>query len=221
MPAAAPPVLWEPPPDVRSTTRVGGYLDWLEAARGLHFDSYDDLWTWSTDDLPGFWSSLWDHFAVEGLPPTDVLPERRMPGARWFAGATLSYPAHALRAGADADIAVVARSQTRPPLELTWGALRDQVARARTGLLRLGVRPGDRVAAYLPNIPETVVAFLATASIGAVWSSCAPEFGTRSVVDRFAQIEPTVLLVVDGYRYGAKAVDRTEEVAQIRAGLPA
>ena len=92
----APPVLWEPPPDVRSTARVGGYLDWLEAGRGLHFDSYDDLWNWSTDDLPGFWSSIWDHFAVEGLPPTDVMPERRMPGARWFAGATLSYPAHAL-----------------------------------------------------------------------------------------------------------------------------
>ena len=206
---------------LRSTTRVGRYMSWLEVERGLHFDGYDDLWTWWTDDLAGFWSSLWDHFTVEGLPPTSVLSEpahARCPLVR-RRHALLPGPCPAHRAGAE--VAVMARSQTRPAQDLTWGELRDQVARARTGLLRLGVQQGDRVAAYLPNIPETVVAFLATASIGAVWSSCAPEFGTRSVVDRFAQIEPTVLLVVDGYRYGAKAVDRTAKVGEIRAGFPA
>src|SRR6185436_14466394 len=117
-------------------------------------------------------------------------------------------------------IAVLARSQTRGPVDLTAGELRRQVGRARAGLARLGVGPGDRVVAYLPNIPETLVAFLATASLGAIWASCAPEFGTRSVLDRFTQIDPKVLLAVDGYRYGTKAIDRTAEVAAIRAGLP-
>jgi acetoacetyl-CoA synthetase len=216
-----PRVLWSPPPDVRETTRVGAYLDWLARTRGIGHRSYDELWAWSVQDLDAFWSSVWDFFGVEAAtPPERVLGSREMPGATWFDGATLSYAAHALRSGADADVAIVARSQTRGPVELTWGELRDRVGRARAGLRRLGVGRGDRVAAYLPNIPETVVAFLAAASLGAVWSSCAPEFGTRSVVDRLAQIEPSVLLTVDGYRYGDKAVDRRAEVAAIRAALP-
>src|SRR5206468_10365135 len=124
-----------------------------------------------------------------------------------------------LRGDAD-EVAVLGYSQTRERVELTWGQLREQVARARAGLARLGVGRGDRVVAYLPNIPETLVAFLATASLGAIWASCAPEFGTRSVLDRFTQIDPKVLLTIDGYRYGAKPVDRTAEVAAIRAGLP-
>src|ERR671939_652776 len=144
-----------------------------------------------------------------------------MPGAVWFPGATLNYAEHALGRDEDRErVAVVAHSQTRDPFELTFGDLREQVARARVGLRRLGVQPGDRVVAYLPNIPETLVAFLATASLGAVWASCAPEFGARSVVDRFGQIEPTVLLAVARYGYGAKDVDRREQVAEIRAGLP-
>ena len=144
-----------------------------------------------------------------------------MPGAEWFPGATLNYAEHALGLPEDAAaVAVVAHSQTRDPVELTWGELRDQVARARAGLRRRGVGRGDRVVAYLPNIPETLVAFLATVSLGAVWASCAPEFGARSVVDRFGQIEPKVLLVVAGYGYGSKDIDRREQVAEIRAGLP-
>src|SRR5690606_574569 len=142
-----------------------------------------------------------------------------MPGARWFPGVELNYAHHALRGDPDAT-AIVARSQTRGRVELSVAELSEQVARCRAGLVRLGVRPGDRVAAYLPNIPEAVVALLASASLGAVWSSCAPEFGTRSVVDRFRQIEPTVLLAVDGYRYGDKVVDRRAEVAAVRAALP-
>src|SRR5690348_11516578 len=145
-----------------------------------------------------------------------------MPGARWFPGATLNYAEHALTAGATRpdDVAVIARSQTRAPEELTWSEMADAVARCRAGLVRLGVGPGDRVAAYLPNIPETAIAFLATASLGAIWSSCAPEFGVRSVVDRFAQIEPVVLFVVDGYRYGTKAIDKRADVQAIEAALP-
>jgi acetoacetyl-CoA synthetase len=216
-------VLWSPPADVRSRTVVGRYLDRLAAERGLTFDSYDALWQWSVTDLDGFWSSVWEFFDVRGhTPHTAALADASMPGAVWFPGATLNYAEQALRLPGlpAADDAVVSVSQTRETVRLTGAQLRDQVARARAGLLRLGVRRGDRVAAYLPNIAEAVVAFLATASIGAVWSSCAPEFGTRSVTDRLTQIEPTVLLTVDGYRYGDKAVDRSAEVAGIRAALP-
>jgi len=221
-------VLWAPPADVADHSRIGRYRRWLEEHRGLTFAGYHDLWDWSVTDLDGFWTTIWEYFDV-GPPvvpssapaPAPALAERIMPGARWFPTARLNYAAHLLReAGADGDVAVVARSQSRGPIDLTAGELRRRVARARAGLARLGVGRGDRVVAYLPNIPETLVAFLATASLGAVWASCAPEFGTRSVLDRFTQIDPKVLLAVDGYRYGAKAVDRTGEVAAIRAGLP-
>jgi acetoacetyl-CoA synthetase len=211
--------LWVPPADVRQHTDIGRYLARL-ADRGLTFDSYDELWRWSVADLDGFWSSVCEHYGIIlHNPYRAVLADRSMPGAVWFAGATLNYAEHALRADDDA-LAIISRGQTRPPDELTFGALRDQVARARAGLQRLGVVKGDRVAAYLPTITESVVGFLATASLGAVWSSCAPEFGTRSVVDRFAQIAPKVLLAVDGYRYGSRGVDRRDEIAAIRASLP-
>ena len=213
-------VLWAPPPDARRRSRIGHYLEWLEGHKGLNFTDYQQLWEWSVSDLDGFWSSIWEYFDVGPLP-APALAERAMPGARWFPDATLNYAAHMLReAGADETVAVLARSQTRGPIDLTAGDLRRQVARARAGLARLGVGKGDRVVAYLPNIPETLVAFLATASLGAVWASCAPEFGTRSVLDRLTQIDPKVLLAVDGYRYGTKAIDRTAEVAAIREGLP-
>jgi acetoacetyl-CoA synthetase len=218
----APELLRPVAADVRETTEIGRFLGWLERERGLAFDGYDALHRWSVDDPDGFWSALAQFCGVRfATPPERVLGRREMPGAEWFPGATLNYAEHAVGLPEDADrIAVVAHSQTRDRLELTWGELREQVARARAGLQRLGVGRGDRVVAYLPNIPETLVAFLATASLGAVWSSCAPEFGARSVVDRFGQIEPTVLLVVAGYTYGGKEVDRRDQVAEIRAGLP-
>jgi acetoacetyl-CoA synthetase len=212
-------VLWEVRADARETTRIGRYLAWLEEHRGLRFEGYDDLWRWSVEDLEGFWSSIWEHLEVRASRPYDrVLSSAEMPGARWFEGARLSYAEHALRHRGDG-VALIARSQTRGPSELTWDQLADQVARARVGLARLGVGPGDRVAAYLPNVPEAVVAFLATASLGAVWSSCAPEFGVTAVLDRFRQIEPTVLLAVAGYRYGTRDVDRRADVAAIVGGL--
>ncbi|MBO0827897.1 MAG: acetoacetate--CoA ligase, partial [Streptosporangiales bacterium] len=219
-----PAVLWTPPADVLAASRIGDYLRWLEQTRGLVFPGYDELWRWSVEDLDGFWDTIWEYFDVRGHRPDGgaVLSGRAMPGCRWFPGATLNYAEQALRTDAWADdaVAVVARSQTRGPTELTAGELRDQVARARAGLVRLGVGRGDRVAAYLPNIPETMVLLLAAASLGAVFSSCAPEFGTRSVVDRWQQVEPRALVAVDGYRYGAKEVDRTGEIAGIRAALP-
>lgn len=213
-------LLWEPPADARQTSRLGRFLDRAEASRGLALPDYDAAWRWSVDDLAGFWAAVVDEFEVDfHEPPAAVLPHERMPGADWFPGATLNYAAQALRRRGPQP-AVIARSQSREDITLSWDELQVQVAQAADGLRQLGVRTGDRVAAYAPNIPETLIAFLATASIGAIWSSCAPEFGVRSVVDRIQQIEPTVLVVVDGYRYGAKDVDRTAEVAAIRAALP-
>ncbi|WP_245999979.1 acetoacetate--CoA ligase [Nocardioides pocheonensis] len=215
-------VIWSPPDDWRTTTRIGAFVRFVEERDGVRFDDWDDLWQWSVRDLDGFWSAVWDHFGVASDTGYDtVLAHEAMPGARWFEGARLNYARHLLAdTSRDDEVAVVAYSQTRERVELTFGELRAQVARARAGLAGLGVGPGDRVAAYLPNIPETLVAFLATASLGAVWASCAPEFGARSVVDRFAQVEPKVLLVVAGYRFGAKDVDRTAEVAEICRALP-
>ena len=208
---------------------MGAYLAWLEGTCGFRFATYEEAWRWSVGDLGAFWASVWRYFDVrpEGTTRPDGGPElaladARMPGARWFPGARLNYAEHALRLpgrGPD-DIVVIGRSQTREPFDLSAAQLRDQVARCRTGLAALGVGRGDRVAAFLPNIPETIVALLAAASVGATWTSCAPEFGTRAVIDRFGQIEPKVLIAVDGYRYGDKDIDRTAEVAEIRASLP-
>jgi acetoacetyl-CoA synthetase len=180
------------------------------------------LWQWSVEELGPFWRTVVDFFGVpyEGrLDP--ALADATMPGASWFPNLRLNYAEAmlALPGRSDDDVVVVGRSQSRDPVELTAAELRDQVARARAGLARLGVGPGDRVAAYLPNIPETLVLLLATASLGAVFSSCAPEFGTRSVVDRWGQIAPAVLVTVDGYRYGDKPIDRSSEVAAIRRSL--
>jgi acetoacetyl-CoA synthetase len=221
-PARAGELLRPPAADVRESSAIGHFLTWLERARGLRFDGYDDLHRWSVTDLDGFWSAIWEYFEVRAHAPYErVLGRRDMPGAEWFPGAKLNYAEHALGRAEDATaVAVVAYSQTRDPIELTWGQLREQVARARAGLRRLGIGRGDRVVAYLPNIPETLVAFLATASLGAIWASCAPEFGSRSVIDRFGQIEPKLLLAVAGYGFGAKDIDRRDQVAEIRAGLP-
>ncbi|MEO7352238.1 MAG: acetoacetate--CoA ligase [Marmoricola sp.] len=215
-------VMWTPPADVLEHSKVGAFLAWLKEHRGLRVSSHEELWRWSVDDLEGFWSAVWDYFGViSHAPYSHVLESHKMPGAEWFPGALLNYAEHAFGRTHDAHrIAVLGRSQTRPDLDLTFAELRDQVARARTVLAGLGVSRGDRVVGYVPNVPEALVAFLATASLGATWASCATEFGARSVVDRFAQVEPVVLLVAGGYRYGSKDVDRAEQVREIRAALP-
>lgn len=215
-------VLWEPPVDIRERSRIGRYLAWLESEHGLAFADYAALWEWSVTDLTAFWQSIWDHFAVVGHEPaTAVLDSATMPGARWFPGATLNYAENVLRLPgfADDEPVVLAYSQSREPVTRTAGQLREDVRRVRAGLKARGVGRGDRVAAYAPNIPETYVLMLATASLGAVFSSCAPEFGARSVIDRWSQIEPRVLVTVDGYRYGDKDVDRRAEVAAIRDAI--
>jgi acetoacetyl-CoA synthetase len=215
-------VLWEPPADARETTRIGHYMSWLQREHGLRFADYAALWDWSVTDLPAFWRSIWDYFEIIAHdPPTDVLADASMPGAVWFPGATVNYAEHVLRMPGlgDGDPVVLAYSQSREPITLTARQLRDQVRKVRSGLKARGIGLGDRVAAYAPNIPETYVLLLATASLGAVFSSCAPEFGVRSVIDRWLQIEPKLLVAVDGYRYGAKAISRRDEVAAIRAAI--
>jgi acetoacetyl-CoA synthetase len=188
--------------------------------RGLPED-YGELWRWSVANLADFWEAIWEHFDVEAETPYErVLGRREMPGAEWFPGARLNYARHIFRGRDDGEVAIRHASEVRPPGEWTWGDLRTETARVAAGLRAAGVGPGDRVAAYMPNIPETIAAFLATASIGAVWSSAAPEFGARSVIDRFAQIEPKVLLAIDGYRYGGKDFDCSAKVEEIAAAMP-
>ena len=214
-------ILWTPPADWRDTTEIGRFVNWLSDERGLEFGGYDDLHRWSVDDLEGFWGGLWDFYGIRSTPYERVLGKRTMPGAEWFTGARLNYAEHLVGLEADRDrVAVVARSQTRGPLELTFGELIEQAGRVRAGLQRLGVQKGDRVVAYLPNIPETLIGFIATASLGAIWATCAPEFGTRSVVDRFAQIKPRVLMTIGGYGYRDRYVDRRAEVEAIRRRIP-
>ena len=217
----APELLWTPSAERIQRATLTRYTDWLGATAGLEFADYGALWRWSVSDLEGFWESIAKFSGVRfEMPATGVLGSREMPGAQWFPGARLSYAEHIFRGKADEQIAVQFASELRELDEWSWGTLRAQTAAIADGLKRLGVQAGDRVAAYMPNIPETVAAFLACASIGAIWSSAAPEFGARSVIDRFAQIEPKVLLAVDGYRYGGKDFDRRAIVREIAAELP-
>ena len=214
-------LLWEPSPESVERATMTRYMRWLAAERGRSFDDYHALWEWSVTELEGFWASIWDFFEVRASTPySQVLPERAMPGAKWFPAAELSYADHIFRGKRDADVAILHASELRELEELRWEELREQVARAAAGLRGLGVERGDRVVAYLPNIPETIVAFLAASSIGAIWSSCSPDFGAQSVIDRFAQIEPKVLFAVDGYRYGGRDFDRTEVVARLQREMP-
>jgi acetoacetyl-CoA synthetase len=211
-----PPILWQPSAELVERALITRYMRWLD--RG--FGSYDELWRWSVEDLEGFWASIWEYFGVAGSYER-VLGSRAMPGAEWFPGSRVNYAEHLFAGSEDGAVAIRHASESRPLGEWTWGELREQTARIRAGLVARGVGPGDRVAAYLPNIPETIAAFLATVSLGAVWSSAAPEFGARSVVDRFAQIEPKLLLYVDGYRYGGRDFDRSEIATSVASEIGA
>jgi acetoacetyl-CoA synthetase len=214
-------LVWTPPVGALERSRVGQFMAWLGQHRDVVLSTHEQLWRWSVTDLAGFWSAVWEYFGVTSHAPyACVLEDRAMPGTRWFPGARVNYAEHALGSDEPGRVAILGRSQTRPDFELTVRQVREQVARARAVLTGLGVGKGDRVAAYLPNIPEALIAFLATASLGAIWASCASEFGPRSVIDRFGQIEPAVLLVAGGYRYGDKDIDRAEQVRQVRARLP-
>ena len=215
-------LLWEPGEETRARQphRRAYLTPGLERERGLTFPGYAELWRWSVAELESFWRSIWDYFEVRGAPSRGpVLASRSMPGARWFEGARLNYAEQALRR-TGSDVAVVWRREGGGAGSFTRDDLRTEVARARRGLRRLGVTRGDCVAAFLPNGPEALVAFLATASLGGTWSSCSPEFGVESVVDRFAQTRPKVLLGVDGYRHGGKSFDRQAALRRIAQALP-
>ena len=217
----SPPMLWRCSSERLASAPLTAYSRWLADSAGLTFDSYEDLWRWSTTELEAFWESIWRYFEVQAHTPYDrVLERAEMPGARWFAGATLNFVEHCFR-DRDADaVAIVHESELREMREWTWGELRSRVASIAGGLRALGVQPGDRVAAYMPNLPEAVAAFMACASLGAIWSSCSPDFGAPAVIDRFRQIQPRVLLAVDGYRYGGRDFDRMDTVAELREALP-
>ncbi|MBP6652329.1 MAG: acetoacetate--CoA ligase, partial [Xylophilus sp.] len=213
------------PPKPAYVPQIRLYQDWLRDTRGLAFDSYDALWQWSVTDLDAFWQSVWDYFELQSpTPHTAVLAKNTMPGAEWFPGAQTNYARQALRhvdaAHAAGQMAIISRNEKGNHRELPWPALRQQVASLALHLLAQGVQRGDRVAAYLPNIPEAMVGFMACSSIGAVWSICAPDMGTAAVLDRFQQITPKVLIAVDGVSYGGRDHDRTAVLAELRAALP-
>ncbi|HEX2576565.1 MAG TPA: acetoacetate--CoA ligase, partial [Aquihabitans sp.] len=221
---SAPDVLWRPTAEGVAATRIAAFAADVAARRGLSFGDpvdYDALWRWSVEHLDQFWADVagWSG-VLPGVPDDEVLTDRSMPGAVWFPGRRVNYAEQALRHATDDAPALIAVAEGAEPVEIAWSELRGQVGAFAATLRRLGVRPGDRVAGYLPNVPEAVVAFLGAAAIGAVWSSCAPDFGTRAVLDRFAQIEPTVLVAVDGYRFAGRDHDRRNVVAELRAALP-
>ena len=217
---APPPVLWAPDAARIERATLTRYARRL-AERGVDTEGYHDLWRWSVDQLEDFWASIWDTFGVRASTPyTRVLGRRTMPGAEWFPGARLNFAEHVFRARATSTVAVRHASELRPLTETTWGTLEADTGRLAAALRASGVGEGDRVVAYLPNVVEAVTAFLACASLGAIWSSCSPDFGARSVVDRFAQIEPRVLLTVDGYRYGGRDHERLDVVRQLQESMP-
>src|SRR4051812_29112991 len=207
-----PPVLWTPPDALLQRCALGAYR------RERGFDSYDELWRWSTENLEDFWASIWDRYGV-GERGDTVLASRGMPGAQWFPGTLVNYAEHAFRG--KSGLAMIAGGEDRDDVEWDWDELAGLTARIAVGLRELGVQSGDRVAAYMPNIPETAAAFLACASLGAIWSSCSPDFGPRSVIDRFAQIEPKVLLAVRKYRYNGREFDRSAALEEITAAMNA
>jgi acetoacetyl-CoA synthetase len=214
-----PELLWTPSDERIERSCLTRYERWLAETRGLTFDDYQALWHWSVDEPEEFWTTIVEFFEVPLEGRDRVLGDASMPGAEWFPGARCNYAHSAFAGKDDGDVAIRHASELRELGIWTWGELRTQVAAIAAGLRALGVGDGDRVVAYMPNIPETAAAFLACASIGAIWSSAAPEFGARSVIDRFAQIEPKVMLAIDGYRYGGKDFDRTKIVDGIAAEI--
>ena len=214
-------LLWEPPAGLRDSATITRYLRWLEHTHNRVYESYAELWAWSATDIEAFWASIWEFFDVHSYAPYQaVLGRAEMPGAAWFPGARLNYAEHIFRSAAPDRPALVFASERHAPVEWSWDELSRRVASVAETLRELGVEPGDRVAAYVPNIPEAAIALFACASIGAIWSSCSPDFGSPSVVDRFAQIEPKILFACDGYVYNGKRFDRRDTVAELQRALP-
>jgi acetoacetyl-CoA synthetase len=214
-------LLWTPGPDRVDRANVTAFARWLQRCRGRQFGDYDALWRWSVTDLDGFWQAVWDYCDIEAsVRPAAVLGRRTMPGADWFPGARLNYAQHVLRNERAGQDALYHQSETTPLIGLPWPELGNAVRVLATRLRGLGVRPGDRVASCMPNIPQTAIAMLATTSIGAIWTSCSPDFGWRGISDRFGQLSPRVLFCVDSYRYGGRDFDRSAEMQQLIGQLP-
>ncbi|WP_066304147.1 acetoacetate--CoA ligase [Bacillus sp. FJAT-29814] len=214
-------VLWQPSAERQAKSNSSNFLKWLSENKGLVMKDYQAMWEWSTNDIDGFWSSIWEYFSIHYSGEySKVLDPHSIPGAKWFSGTNVNYAEHIFRTFNPEKEAILFESESHVQRSITWQELYESVAAAANGLKSLGIESGDRVAAYAPNIPETVISFLACASIGAIWSSCSPDFGSKSAIDRFAQITPKVLLTVDGYRYNGKDFDRSESIQQLLAGLP-
>ncbi|MBK6950412.1 MAG: acetoacetate--CoA ligase [Haliscomenobacter sp.] len=217
-----PPLVWSPSEPFIRESNLTHYSLWLQREKGLEFQQYRQLWEWSVNHPEPFWESIWQYFGIQSHTPyRRVLEDASMPGAKWFPGSTLNYAEHVFRAASDDRPAILFQSERFPEgRAVSWAELKIQVATLASWFKRQGIQAGDRVAAYLPNIPEATAAFLACCSIGAVWSSCSPDFGVNSVLDRFRQIKPKVLIAVDGYVYGGKRFSRLEEVDRLAGGLP-
>ncbi|PUF86871.1 MULTISPECIES: acetoacetate--CoA ligase [unclassified Geobacillus] len=214
-------VLWTPTEEHIQRSNIKRYMNWLKEKKGLSFETHRQLWNWSVEQLEEFWESVWEYCEVKSATPYRcVLEERKMPGAKWFPGARLNYAEHVFRNERSDRPALLFRSERVPYREVAWKELKEKTAAVANALKKIGVKPGDRVVAYMPNIPETVIAFLACASIGAIWSSCSPDFGANSVIDRFRQIEPVVLFAIDGCQYNGKEFDKRPIVDELREKLP-
>jgi acetoacetyl-CoA synthetase len=214
-------ILWQPSDAFRQSTTMHAYMQWLIEQRGVEVPDYARLWEWSVNNIEEFWRSIWDFFQVQASQSSEAVRHgEQMPGVRWFPGATLNFAEHIFRNATTERPALIFRSEKQGVTELSWQALHQQVASVAAALRNMGVVKGDRVVGYLPNIPEAVIAFLACASIGAIWSSCSPDFGAPSVIDRFQQIEPKVLFAVDGYHYGGKSFDRRPVTYDLQHALP-
>ncbi|PEB51748.1 acetoacetate--CoA ligase [Bacillus pseudomycoides] len=214
-------LLWKPSQQQIENSGISLFMKWLKKEKGLSFGSQNELWKWSVEELETFWENIWNYCQVKSNTSyNQVLESRLMPGVKWFTGSTLNYAEHVFRNIRGNKPAVIFQSETTRRTELSWKELYEKTAMVANSLKELGVKPGDRVVAYMPNIPETVIAFLACASIGAIWSSCSPDFGTNTVIDRFKQIEPTILFAVDGYSYNGKIQNRKTSVSEIQLSLP-
>lgn len=217
----APKLLWQPTPELLRNCHLARYTHWLAQTKNLHFADYHALWQWSSEQVADFWESIWEYFQIIAHTPyREVLSGTQMPDFEWFEGATLNYAEHVFRQKTDARPAIVFQSERHERSEMSWAELEQQTASLAQFFRENGVQPGDRVAAFLPNSPHAVVAVLASMSVGAVWSSCSPDFGAASVADRFAQIQPKILIAADGYAYGGKAFDKRDTVRDICQRLP-
>jgi len=213
--------LWSPSVSFKQQSNLTRYAEWLQKEKNIKFEDYHALWQWSVDNPEAFWESIWQYFAIKSYAPYRVVMSGdSMPFTKWFEGSTLNYAEHIMRNKTNERPAILFASERHKVSPVSWQKLEKDAAALQSFLLQHGVVPGDRVAAFIPNIPQATVALLATISIGAVWSSCSPDFGAGSVLDRFRQIAPKILIVVDGYQYNGKPFDKMQVVKEISENLP-